>query len=249
MAAKLKSITRLIHWFLLARTLIFVLAWLYLPFWLFVLLALYCYFIRIFRAGRWFMPFLTLLILCAAEPPGILMALIFGAIFYYLLLIKDLLLIDRTSAHELLVIILSFFLFREFFAKFDQGPTNAAIAWALLTALLFAILLGQLMPRKYEAALRGERELPLLDEIKHDHLRRASRWLAFVVTAELLVAILFLPVNFIYQSVLAFLLAVLFIELLPEHAAGVLTTAKIRLTGTVVGVLLIVVLTAAKWGM
>ncbi len=246
MAAKLKSITKLIHWSLLARVLVFALAWLYLPFWIFLLLALYCYFVPAFHAGRLFILFFTLLVLCYVEPSNagggagaIVMAIIFGAIFYYLLLKKDLLLIDRVAAHELLVLVLSFFLFREFFMAFAQGPTGAALVWAFLTALLWSRLLNNFMTRKFEDMLFQE-NYPLA-------LRRTAAWLGCILMAQALIVVLFLPLNFIYQSTTVFLVAALLIELLPDHAAGILTNEKIRLTGTAVFALLVVVLTAAKW--
>lgn len=246
MAAKLKSITKLIHWSLLLRAVVFTLSWLYLPFWIFILLALYCYFVPAFHAGRLFVLFFTLLVLCYAEPStglgAVVMAIIFGAIFYYLLLKKDLLLIDRVTAHELLTMILSFFLFREFFAGFNQGPTGAALAWAFLAALLWSRLLNNLMARQAEeVAPREEREgYPR-------SLRRASVWLAFILMAQALIVTLFLPLNFIYQSTVVFLVAALLIELLPARATGALSEEKIRVTGAVVFALMVIVLGVAKW--
>ncbi len=237
MAAKLKSISKLIHWSLLVRAVVFVLSWLYLPFWLFLLLALYCYFVPAFHAGRLFAPFFALLVLCYVEPAGILMAIVFGAVFYYLLLIKGLLLIDRVTAHELLMLILSFFLFCEFYANLGQGPTAVALVWVFLAALLWAMLLNNLMVGRIEGSLRGEGNLLL---------RRASVFLSFILMTQCLFVVLFLPLNFIYQSTIVFLIAALLIELLPEHVAGILSGEKIRLTGTVVFALLVIVLAAAK---
>lgn len=244
MVAKLKSITKLIHWSLLARVVVFALAWLYLPFWVFLLLALYCYFVPAFHAGRLIMPFFTLLVLCYAESAaagagagGLLMAIIFGAIFYYLLLIKDLLVIDRGTAHELLALILSFFLFREFFASFNAGPSGAALIWAFLTALLWSRLLNGLV-------LRGLKDSP---GGAGTGLARAAVWLSCFLMAQALIVIAFLPLNFIYQSTIAFLAAALLIELLPERLASSLSEDKIRLASTVVFTLLVVVLAAARW--
>ncbi len=250
MAAKLKSITKLIHWSLLARALVFALSWLYLPFWIFLLLALYCYFVPAFHAGRLFILFFTLIVLCYVDPANavgassglvgaFLMALIFGAIFYYLLLKKDLLLIDRTTAHELLTMVLSFFLFREFFMAFNQGPTGAALAWAFLTALLWSRLLNNLMVRQFEDMFVQE-EHPLV-------LRRTSVWLSFILMAQALIVVLFLPLNFIYQSTIAFLVAALLIELLPDHVARTLSQEKIQLASSVVFALTVIVVGVAKW--
>jgi hypothetical protein len=226
--------------------LVFALAWLYLPFWLFALLALYCYFVPAFHAGRLFVLFFTLLVLCYAEPstgPGAAaMAVIFGAIFYYLLLKKDLLLLDRATAHELLVIILSFFLFREFFMAFGQGPTVASLVWVFLTALLFALLLNNLITnlavQQPGSASKGN---------QGTLFRRTAVLLSFILMTQCLFIALFLPLNFIYQSTIVFLIAVLLIELLPDHVAGTLSETKIQLAGSVVFGLLVLVLGIAKW--
>src|SRR5581483_7044396 len=176
MAEKLKSITKLIHWSLLARVVVFILGWLYLPLWAFLVLVLYCYFMPAFHAGRLLAPFLVLLAICFAEPPGIVMAILLGAIFYYLLLVKDLLVIARASAHELLAMTLSFFLFRMFFGNLDNGPTGPALAWTFVMAFLFAMLIGNLIDRRREDlprdALRAEpdSEAPL-------RLRQVAVWL------------------------------------------------------------------------
>jgi hypothetical protein len=234
------------NWGLAARALVFALSWLYLPFWIFVLLAFYCYFVPAFHAGRLFAPFSALLVLCYVEPAGILMAIIFGAIFYYLLLKKNLLLIDRATAHELLTMILSFFLFREFYLNLDQGPTGAALVWVFLAALLWSVLLNNLIAGKFgNSPAFDATAAPNIGEFRL--LRRASVLFSFILMTQCLFIVLFLPLNFIYQSTIVFLVAALLIELLPEYVAGILSGAKIRLTGTVIFTLLVVVLAAARW--
>jgi hypothetical protein len=49
------------------------------------------------------------------KPQGILAAVLFAAIFYFILLIKDLLIIDRRSAYEILMLVLSYLLVRRLF--------------------------------------------------------------------------------------------------------------------------------------
>jgi hypothetical protein len=71
-----------------------------LPFWLFLIVALYLYFVPITGAHKVSAPFFVLLLISLFESQGILDAIIFAAIFYFILLIKDLLIIDRRSAYE-----------------------------------------------------------------------------------------------------------------------------------------------------
>lgn len=241
MAAKLKSITRQIHWSLLLRAAAFALAWLYVPFWVFLLVALYCYCVPIFRADKFAVPFGVLLILTAFHSPDGWMAFILGAIFYYLLLIKDLLVIDRTTARSILVMILSFFLLREFYAAFSNGPLGLALFGALVAAILFGLLMHNLLDnfrRSYEEDEKGEK-----------NVRNVVSCLSVVLMAQCLVVGLFLPLDFIYQSVLIFLFAALMVDLLPNQVFGNLSWDKIRLTSFVCFALTVIILVSAKWSL
>src|ERR1700735_5015882 len=119
MEEKLKSISKQIHWSLLAKAAIFALGWFFLPFWLFLLLALYLYFFPFFQSRKLLgAPFLGLLALTFIGPASFFMAIVFGLLFYYLLLIKDLVLIDRKAAYELFAFVLLFFFLRSFYENF-----------------------------------------------------------------------------------------------------------------------------------
>ena len=230
MVARLKSISRRIHWSLVLRAAIFALAWVWLPFWLFLLIALYLYFCRGSSTGTLAVPFLILLILCLIQPPELLFAAIFGAIFYIILLIKGLLLINRRSAYELLVLTLSFLLLRDFYLAFNGGVSGAAFFGAILLAVALALLLRCLTNADRDVA-------------------RVVSWLSFLLFIQILFAGLFLPVDFIYQSVLVFLAVVLIIDLVPEAVSGGLARNKILATGMTVFALFTVVLASARWGL
>ena len=239
MVAKLKSITRQIHWSSLLRAAAFAVAWFYFPFWAFLLVALYCYFVPLFRTGRFAVPFLVLLILCFFHAPDVMMAIIFGAIFYYLLLTKELLLIDRAAARSFLVMALSFFLLREFYISFAEGPVGTALVAAFMVAALFGVLMHNLIGnfrRSYEE--RDERE---------ESLRNVASWLAFFLLVQCLVIGLFLPLDFIYQSVVAFLIAALMIDFLPNQIFGSFPREKVRMDVMVYFCLFVIVLASAKW--
>lgn len=233
MAAKLKSIIRQIHWSLVIRAVVFLAAWLFTPFWLFLLVALYCYFVPLFQAGKFAVPFFVLIILAYFEHPGWFMALIFAGLFYYLLLIKDLLLIDRKSAQALLTMALSFFLFREFYSGFREGSIGFALIVAFLVALLFALLLDNFI---FSTGVASP-------------LRRMIGFLVVVLMSQWLIIGLFLPLDFIYQSVIIFLAGVVLIDFIPEYLSGNLSLTKIRATSVVIFSLLTIVLASARWGL
>jgi hypothetical protein len=241
MAAKLKSITRQIHWSLLLKAVIFGAAWFFLPSWIFFLTALYCYFVPLFRTGRYAIPFAVLLVLCAFHAPSVAMACIFGAIFYYLLLTKELWLIDRATARSFLVMVLSFFLFREFYSSFANGPVGIALIAAFASAALFGCLMHNLIGnfrRSYEEDGEGRGDV-----------RNVASWLSFILVSQCLIIGLFLPLDFIYQSVLVFLAAALIIDFMPNHVFGLLSSEKIRLTSVVFFALFVIVLASARWGL
>jgi hypothetical protein len=236
MEEKLKSILKQIHWFLVLRALVFALAWVWLPFWLFALIALYLYLVPLFQAGKLASPFFVLLALSYVQPPSNGFALIFGVLFYFLLLIKDLLLIDRRSAYELLVLALSFLTLRDFYLKFNEGIGGGALGYALLAAAVLALLANSFVRCFWsDDAAKGP--------------RRAAALLLFLLFWQTLIAGLFLPIDFIYQSVAVFLVVVLLIDLIPEYLFGGLSRTKILTAGTVVFGLFVIVLGSARWGL
>src|SRR5579863_4846301 len=104
MGEGLKSILKRISWSSLLKAVIFAAAWWLLPFWLFLLIALYLYYVPLAGSYGASAPFWTLMLIGLLEPSNLFTALIFGAVFYFILLIKDLLIIDRRMAYEIVVL-------------------------------------------------------------------------------------------------------------------------------------------------
>ncbi len=237
MAERLKSISRRIHWSSLLKAGIFALAWYWLPFWLFLFVALYLYFMPWFHVGKLAVPFFALLLLAYLETPGIAFALVFAVVFYAILLIKDLIVIDRRSAHEFLMLVLTFLLLRDFYLRFDGGVGGVALFSTFLMAAALTLLLKNLI----SAFSRDAGVDPMV--------RRSALWLSFITLAQVLIMGLFLPVDFISQSLVVFLIAVLFADLLPEYLSAGLTRTKILTTSMTVLSLLVIVLASAHWGL
>ena len=237
MVAKLKSISRRIHWSLVLRAVIFALAWAWLPFWLFLLIALYLYFIPWFHAGKLAVPFFVLLLLTYVQMPGIIYLIVFGALFYYLLLIKNLLLIDRRSAYELLILALSFLLLRDFYAGFNEGINGTALLYAFLVAGVLALLF-----RSFIGALHDEAAV-------RRGITRTAVWLSFILLSQVLIVGLFLPLDFIYQSVLVFLVVVLLTDLVPEYLLAGFSRTRTLVAAMTIFALFVIVLGSARWGL
>ena len=247
MAAKLKSISKQIHWSLVLKAGVFALAWLLLPFWLFFLIALYLYFVPLFHARKLAIPFFFLLLLAFLQPSGLLFALIFGAVFYAIFLVKDLLVIDRRSMYELLVLALSLLFLRFFYMTLDQGITGWALWYAFLGAAALAILV-----RSFLGALHGEgvaqAQAPAEAPVR-DLRTRIAAWLSFALFFQALITGLFLPLDFIYQSTLIFLVTVLLVELFQGYFSAELSRKKVLATLMTVFALFVFVLGSAQWGL
>ncbi|MGB7957529.1 MAG: hypothetical protein WCF77_01630 [Minisyncoccia bacterium] len=241
MAVALKSISKQIHWSLLVKAAIFACAWWFLPTWLFAIVALVLYFIPPFQTRRNLVPFLVLLGISLATPASILMAFIYGILCYYLFLIKDLLVIDRKSARAILAMALSFFLFREFFSAWSAGFSMGAFIVSWVVAIAFGALLNGVI-----VAHRNKEEEEDLPAVRR--LRRTTVAIASVIMLEFLTVALFLPVDFIYQSIIVFLVAALFIDLVPAYFFHDLAPRRIRATAMAIFAMLVVTLASAKWG-
>jgi hypothetical protein len=225
MAEKLKSILKQTHWSLVIKAVVFGVAWFFLPFWLFLLVALYLYFVPFFQSHRLFWPFFALLILTFVEPANFLFLIVFAGLFYYLLLIKDLLLIDRRFAHELLVLVLSFLLVHDFYERFRWVIGGTALAYSLLLAILVVLMAKGFMEKA----------------------NRLLLWLFFVLAWQFIVLGLFIPIDFIYQSLIVFIALFTLIDIISSYAFGSISRHKILATSLSASILLVIVLASASW--
>lgn len=105
METKLRLILKRIHWSLALKAAILAVVWMVLPGWAFLILSAYLYFVPFFDPWKLFLPFLVFLFLAFTGPPNPGFALILGSLFYVILGIKDLILIDRRSAYDIMILI------------------------------------------------------------------------------------------------------------------------------------------------
>jgi hypothetical protein len=214
---------------------VFGLSWFLLPFWLFLLVAFYLYFVPVAQSGSMIVPFAALLVLSAVEPVTLWGILIFGAMFFYVLLIKDLLLIDRKSAYEMLVFAVVFFLLKDFYMKLG-GEFGG---WTLFYSFLCAAAIGLLM-----AGFIGFSEEK---GTSFARLRRPTGMLIFLLSWQFLIAGLFLPTDFIYQSVIVFVAEIPLIDLVPACFSRGLTRAKALVASSAVLSMLVIALASSRW--
>ncbi len=220
---------------LLVKSVIFALAWLYLPFWIFFLAAVYFYLVPLFRPGRLLLPFAAIIFFSFIEEPSALFAFLFGAIFFLIIGIKDLILINRGAATEALSLLLSFLLSIEYFLNISRWDSFWVVFWAFLAAtpifFLSRLFIGQEDGR---ACKQGRRDTTLVVT-------------AFLIM-QLLIALTFAPLNFLYQSAIFFVFALILLECAADYCAGLLSRRKILLNLSIFFIFVSIILGSAQWG-
>ncbi|MFH0890643.1 MAG: hypothetical protein V1856_01270 [Candidatus Liptonbacteria bacterium] len=143
---KLRLISKTIPWWLVARAAALGLAWWFLPYGWFGVVALLLYFLPFFQPARTALPFLVLLAITFFLPePNVWMALLLSILMFLILGVKDLLLVNRASASEALFFTLVFVMLLVFFNNF--GHSGQAGFWFYLFSIpaISFFLLNHLM--------------------------------------------------------------------------------------------------------
>jgi hypothetical protein len=128
--------------------------------------------------------------------------------------------------------------------RLGGNPSGAGLFLAALPAAAIGVLLSDFL---FVHARRESEDGKELKERKS--LRRVMGWLVFILSWQLIIAGLFLPVDFTYQAVIIFLSVLLFLDLVPQYFFGALTREKTLTTGSVVFVMLAIVMSSARWGL
>lgn len=254
---------------------VFAVTWLILPWWLFLLVALYCYFIPFFWPGKLFIPFFCLMVLTVVQSPSFLFAVIFGVIFYYILLIKDLVIVNRRFAYEILFIALSFFLIRDFFIGYN-GINGSALFWSFWLAVAIGLLAYSMMKFFSADVLSSSLMEPGSDiydnsiteitsnhgsklfffstglsiegtDVKKPHLRSIAFLLITFLSWQFIIIGLFLPLDFVYQSIIVFVAVIFFHELIAGYFWNDISRERIFFTASIFFSLLVILLASATW--
>src|SRR6185437_14456374 len=123
---------------------------------------------------------------------------------------------------------------RDFYMAFPQGIGGASLWYAFF--LTIGIIL---LARSPIASLQEER----------NSSQRIAWWLMFLLIWQTAIAGLFLPLDFVYQTILVFLAAVLIMTLISDYLFGTLNRVKSLTSVTVIFILFALVLTSARWGL
>ncbi len=242
MAAKFVSITKQIPWSLLLKAFFCGCLWLFAPFWLFVIGALFFYFVPLFRPWRFLFPFLTVFAISLLLPATLWSALFLGALFFLLLGVKDLVFVHRFQSYEAFVFLLFAAVFLLSFQLIFSWEHFLSFALIGIDGIVFVGAGASLL--SYHRALRtpespnegGGQELLLL-------------WTAGFLVWQLGIALLMLPLTFFSQTAILFVFSVLLLELFVEKSEGRLTRRTLFAYAAAFFLVVVFVLTAAEWGL
>ncbi len=238
MVKKLKSILRPIPWSLALRAFIFGLCWLLLPFWAFLCIALYFYFFPLFQPVKFAVHFIILLFFMATTSLGFSAAAFFSLIFYLLLGLKDFLFIDRRSPYEMFLFLFVFMVAARFYFLFDTWLGIFLVPSVFLFGILFFLVSRGLW--KYSAP---SFELPLGSH------SRVSLFILTFLLCQLILGIVVLPLNFLYQTAIFFLSAVVLIESVFDYLRGALTNRRLLANFSIFLVFIVIILGSAPWSL
>lgn len=233
MEAKLRSITKQIHWSLILKAAIVGASWVYLPEWLAVVLAVFFYLSSFFRIRHMGVPFLSALISAHILGQSIPAGLFLGASVFFILGLKELVFIDRKAAYAGLIFLIFFF---ASFLLYQNS--DAWSAWFPVKSLLFAWFFWALSRGfllEAEGGLPGRTSLAL-------------GLLAFVFW-EIATVIAFLPLDFLYQAGIIIFMGFVFFEWLIDYSRGSLYKNKILIYISLLFILVTLIFTFAKWSL
>ncbi len=205
MVEKLKSISRQIPWSLAVKAVISGLAWYFLPFGIFLVVAFYFYFRPFYQPMKFIVPFTTFLVLTSHLffERSLGMALLVGIFFFIILGVKDLIFVGRRHGFEVAVLFVSFLLFLVFFSRFENWGVSMVL-WSLAVFLVFFLLLKNLTDYN--------------DSLGSEQIERGPHGLIYLffstfVLWQLSWVLFMLPLSLVYKTALLFITSFVFSEL------------------------------------
>ena len=251
MAEKLKSISAQIPWYLAVKAAAFGFAWYAMPRGWFLVVALGLYCIPLFHTLRLAVPMATLLIVSDLIPHGPyagLVALALAGAFFLLDGVKNLVFIDRHAAYRALALVLLFAALALFFSRaicssdgLCSPPGMVVLESLIVAGVAFFVIRDILRSASHHAQ---ESATAAAEHLANSHLVAG---LSTILLWELWWVLLFLPLNFFSQTALAFLAAVMVLELCELRISHRLDRRAILLHTSILITFLVVLLAANEW--
>jgi hypothetical protein len=227
----------------------------------FSVVAVFLYLIPRFQSVRYAPAFLVLVLLSLLIPQTLWAVFLLSLSFFILLGIKEMVFVRRMIAYQCLSYIALFLALLIFFFHFgawggDQVSSHFVFILALLPALCYGVLLygvvRELKNRQGSAeglssaprALSRDTETNLKKSLMPDSY---VTLLSAFIFWQLTLAALFLPLDFLRQTGVAFLAGVVFIEIIPSYIAKSLNVRSVLILALVFLALLFFILVSASW--
>jgi hypothetical protein len=137
MAVMLKLVINKIHWFLIFKSALLAFAWIIFPHWLFLITTALIYFFPVFRPGTMLFPLFLFFLISFILPHNFLGFLLITILLFLILGIKDLIIVNRFYAYELLGFFIFLIFSFIFFQKFGQVFVLKSIIYSFLFVLAF----------------------------------------------------------------------------------------------------------------
>lgn len=241
MALELKLTSTRIRWSLAVKAAAFGAGWLFLPFWAFLLLAAYFYLRPLFQPAKLLVPFLLLLYFTAVEPRSFWFAALFAVLFYFIIGIKNFHIIDRRSIQEILALLLIFLLLEKFYAGVSGWDSAFAVFGALGIGTAVFFLSKTALAGNSVAAGR------LLSGRAATNKENVSILVLALLSSELILTALFLPLSFLYQSAVALVIFTVLFEIVGDFLSDRLERKRVLFALATGFIFLAIILGSAQW--
>jgi exosortase/archaeosortase len=128
-------------------------------------------------------------------------------------------------------------LFRSFFITAGGDFGGFSLFYSFFIALLFSLTITSYVAN-FSDVFKDAKPF-----------RRMIGWAIFILTWQLLIVGLFLPLDFVYQTAIVFLISMVFIDMVPAYIFGELSRTKTLVTSSFIFVLLAIIVSSARWGL
>lgn len=241
MGEKLKLISRQIPWSLAAKALISGLAWYFLPFGLFLVVAFYFYLRPFYRPLHFIVPFTAFLVLTSPLffERSLGMAVLAAIFFFIILGVKDLIFVNRRHGFEVAVLFVTFLLFLVFFSQFNTWSTSM-VFWSAGIFTVFFLLLKNLTD--YNDSLGSEQTSSEAHGLTYLFFSAFILWqLAWVLFA--------MPFGLVYKTTLLFLVSFVISEFNIASLGEGLSRKKILGNFSLLFVIFVLALASNNWSL
>jgi hypothetical protein len=217
---------------LVIKSFILSLSWFFLPFWAFFVVSFYFYLVPFFRPFKLLVPFILTLATAFIVPHSPWFGVFLAILFFLLLGIKNLIFINRFDNHQLVVFLILFLIFFGFFRHFEDWQKSIISLASLGLGLSFFFLFNELADYSKESGKKSK--------IFISGLGSFLLW-------QVAMAVLFLPLNYFYQTAILFLFSVILTDILLEYFGGKIGKRKILWDFSIFFVIAVIVLASANW--